>query len=268
MAANVAFEDPPVPDASEAELKVFRAARKHLKPEVFDEERWKKTVTPAEWLKVVYLLNRGGRFEDYNRDKVFEGGKHAHAYNKLLSLYCEKVAGFKNAFTGINYFGYPCFIPVADSLGRPTTELEKSRTISNYWLLALAPENAILINPRDARPLGLKNGDRVKVLSATNPEGVLDIGPDRVKEMIGTIRLTEMIVPGCVSFSLGHGHWAMGSSDMVIDGQTIAGDPRRSHGVHANAAMWTDPYLKNTCLLDPIGGSASFYDTKVRLERA
>jgi hypothetical protein len=38
--------------------------------------------------------------------------------------------------------------------------------------------------------------------------------------------------------------------------------------VHANAAMRVDPYLKNTCLVDPVGGSAVFYDTWVRLERA
>jgi hypothetical protein len=28
-----------------------------------------------------------------------------------------------------------------------------------------------------------------------------------------------------------------------------------------------DPALKNTCLLDPVGGSVSFYDTAVRLEK-
>jgi hypothetical protein len=29
--------------------------------------------------------------------------------------------------------------------------------------------------------------------------------------------------------------------------------------------MRLDDYLKNTCLIDPVGGSVSFYDTKVRL---
>lgn len=36
-------------------------------------------------------------------------------------------------------------------------------------------------------------------------------------------------------------------------------------GIHANAATRLDEYLQNTCLIDPIGGSASFYDTKVKL---
>jgi hypothetical protein len=29
--------------------------------------------------------------------------------------------------------------------------------------------------------------------------------------------------------------------------------------------MWVDPVLGNTCMLDPVGGSVSFYDTHVRL---
>jgi hypothetical protein len=54
---------------------------------------------------------------------------------------------------------------------------------------------------------------------------------------------------------------------VVIDGEVVKGDPRRAAGLHANAAMWVDPALKNTCLLDPVGGSVSFYDSSVRLEK-
>ena len=59
------------------------------------------------------------------------------------------------------------------------------------------------------------------------------------------------------------GHWATGAADVAIDGKVIKGDPRRASGIHANAAMWIDPYLKNTCMLDPVGGSvSSFYDPR------
>jgi len=54
---------------------------------------------------------------------------------------------------------------------------------------------------------------------------------------------------------------------VVIDGEVIRGEVRRQAGLHANAAMWVDPALKNTCFLDPVGGSVSFYDTHVRLEQ-
>ena len=39
-------------------------------------------------------------------------------------------------------------------------------------------------------------------------------------------------------------------------------------GIHANAAMWLDPALKNTCMVNPVGGSVSFYDSYDRLVSA
>jgi hypothetical protein len=54
----------------------------------------------------------------------------------------------------------------------------------------------------------------------------------------------------------------------VVDGETVKADLRRATGFHGNAAMRVDPYLKNTCLTDLTGGSAVFYDSSVRLERA
>lgn len=141
----------------------------------------------------------------------------------------------------------------------------KSRTVADYWLLDLLPENAVLMNPWDAARLGLEDGDQVKIVSATNPEGVWDLKNGRKVSMIGRVKIVQGIRPGVISFALGFGHWAVGASDVWIDGVRIPGDPRRARGVHANAAMRVDEYLKNTCLVDPIGGSVSFYDTRVRV---
>lgn len=49
-------------------------------------------------------------------------------------------------------------------------------------------------------------------------------------------------------------------------GQVIRGEHLRRAGIHANAAMWGDPSIKNTCMFDPVGGSVSSYNTHVRLE--
>jgi tetrathionate reductase subunit A len=101
----------------------------------------------------------------------------------------------------------------------------------------------------------------VKVVSATNPTGEWPLGNGMIKPMIGKVQLTQTMRPGVVSFALGFGHWATGAADVTIDGHD-QGRPRRAGaGVHANAAMWTDPTLKNTCMFDPVGGSVSFYDT-------
>jgi hypothetical protein len=83
--------------------------------------------------------------------------------------------------------------------------------------------------------------------------------------MVGMIRTTEGIRPGVIAFSLGFGHWSYGGVDFDVDDQTYTGDKRRIRGVHANAAIRTDPYVTNTSLVDPVGGSAVFYDTQVKL---
>ena len=280
MVANIAMEEPAVPDASDEEVELFIKAREHLPKSVFDVERWKRIAGPY-FKKVVYILNRGGRFQDYK--EVYQGEQVANKYGRLVNMYQEKTAGTKNSITGKPNPGYATYIPIMAVNGKTPEELgltegydlylitqrditqTKTRTIPNYWLLEVYPENFILINPVDAKRLGLKDGDKVKVVSATNPEGVWDLKNGIKKPMVGKVKITETIRPGVITFTLGHGHWATGASDFYIDGKLIKGDPKRATGINANAAMWVDPYLKNTCFFDPVGGSVSFYDTKVKL---
>lgn len=283
--ANLASGDKPgaeVPDADGRELELFRAARRHLPPTVFDEPRWRETVGEGLWPKVVYVLNRGGRFEEHAAG--YEGARLRHRYGALLNLYQEKTASHRYSGTGEPYPGVARYLSQRDFAGgglerlaegydlhlitHRTVTQTKSRTVGNYWLQPIMPENGILVSSADARRLGLKAGDRVRVVSATNPEGVWDLKNGRRKPMEGKVVVTETIRPGVVSFALGFGHWATGAADIVIDGEVVRGDRRRAAGVHANAAMWTDPALRHdTCLVDPVGGSVSFYDTKVRLKK-
>jgi len=280
MVANVATDGTPVPDADDNEVKLFIESRKHLPKSVFDAERWQKIAGP-DWKKVVYVLNRGGRFQDYK--DIYKGDVVSNQYKRLINIYQEKTAGTKNAFTGKQNPGFATYIPVATTLGISPKEsgleegyplhllthrdilMTKSRTVVDYWLLAIKSENAVIVNASDAKALSLKTGDQVKVVSATNKEGVWDLRNGTKKPMVGKVWVTETIKPGVISFTLGHGHWATGAVDVTIDGKIVKGDPRRATGIHANAAMWVDPYLKNTCMLDPVGGSVSFYDTKVKL---
>jgi anaerobic selenocysteine-containing dehydrogenase len=283
--ANLATDGKAVPDASDEEIRIFLEARKHLPKEIFDPERWQK-IAGQNWRKVVYVLNRGGRFQEYDEvQKIVAAGKVPNPYKSSLNLYQEKTSQTKNAFTGKSNSGFAKYIPISITTGKSREEAgltneyhlhlitqrditqTKSRTITNYWLLEIYPENAIIINPVDAQKLNLKPGDKVKVTSATNPEGVWDFKNGQKKPIIGKIQISETIKPGVITFTLGHGHWATGASDVVIDGKLIKGDPRRAVGVHANAAMTVDPYLKNTCLIDPVGGSAVFYDSFVKLQK-
>jgi len=284
--ANLAFGEKPdgsqaVPDAAEDEMKIFREARRYLPSGVFDEARWKKIAGDKNWPKVVYVLNRGGRFEDWA--KGWKGDRFAHPYGALLNMYQEKTVSTTHSGTGKKNPGCAMYVPIRDYLGREPGELRKgydlalithrtitqckSRTIADQWLTPIMPENGILVNPEDAKRLSLKEGDLVKVVSATNPSGEWDLAAGNKKPMLGKVLLTQTMRPGVTSFALGFGHWATGAADVTINGNVIRSDPRRAAGIHANAAMWVDPALKNTCMVDPVGGSVSFYDTYVKLVR-
>lgn len=284
MVANIAAGDKPgdaVPDADDEELRLFLASRRHLPATVFDPKRWESACGTANWRKVVGILNRGGRFQSWG--KAFDGEKFANKYGQLVNLYLEKYARSKSPMTGKHLSGIATYLPIRDILDREVHDEKdgfplnlitfrevthtKSRTAGNYWLSAVDPENAVLLNGADAKQMSLADGDLVRVVSKSNPKGDWDLGNGRRKPMTGKVRVIEGIRPGVIAFSLGRGHWAAGASDVVIDGKTVKSDPRRGTGLHANAAMRLDDHLKNTCLIDPVGGSVSFYDTRVNLVR-
>jgi anaerobic selenocysteine-containing dehydrogenase len=282
MVANLAFGDKPgdgAADASDEEVALFLKARRHLPATVFDAARWEAAAGPGSWRKVVTVLNRGGRFQEYG--KAFDGEKYANKYGKQINLYLEKYAKAKSPMTGKKLPGIATYLPIQDVLGREvkdesegfdlvlTTYREihqtKSRTNGAYWLNAIQPENFLQVSAADAKRLDLKDGAMVRIVSRSNPKGEWDLGNGRTRPMVGTVKVLEGLRPGVVNFSLGRGHWANGASDVVVDGKVVKADPRRGTGFHANAAMRLDDHLKNTCLIDPVGGSVSFYDTRVKL---
>ncbi|MBI5523632.1 MAG: molybdopterin-dependent oxidoreductase [Desulfarculus sp.] len=286
MVANLAFGDKAdggdkVPAADAKETETFLKARRHLPASVFDPKVWETIVGPELWPHVVYLLNRGGRFQGYAA--AYKDGQLVNKYGKMIGIYMDNLAKAKNSMTGKTYLPHADYLPgPADCAGnlledkgygltlityKDVTQT-KSRTITNYWLSAVRPENWVEVSAADAASLGLKDGDTVKVTSASNVEGVWELGPGGKKPMVGKVKVREGLRPGVVAFSLGHGHWANGAGSLVIDGVTIPGDPRRATGIHANAAMRLDPVLKNTGLVDVVGGSAVFYQSAVKLTKA
>lgn len=283
QAANLAFGEKEdgsdaVPDADDNEVRIFEQARRHLPKNVFDIGKWKKAAG-EHWKKVVYVLNRGGKYQDY--EKAFDGKYVKNKFGKPLNIYSEKVAKSKNSMTGKSFAGYAKYEPITDSLGKEIqygktadellmiTHKEifhtKARTFGNEFLRELMPENFILLNSADASRLGFSNGDFARVVCDDNPEGVWNLPNFGKKHMVGKVKVVEGMRPGVISFSLGHAHWAQGASDVTIDGKVIKGDPRRGKGIHANAAMIIDPHLKNVGLMDILGGSVCFGDSPVRL---
>jgi len=285
MFANVAAGDKPgtsVPDSNSNEIRIFREARRHLTKSVFDEKKWKKSAVDIKgnnwWKKVVYVLNKGGRFEDF--DKYLKSGDYMpHPFKGQFNLYVENVALTHHPFTGKRFDGMSKYHPVIGYNGEVVKQDEhalelitfkeitggQSRTVPDYWLRSVLKENTVIINAKTAEELNLKDGDEVKLVSATNPEGVWDLKNGEKKSVSGKLTVKQGMRPGVVAVSWHYGHWAYGSNDVEINGEVIKGEKHRGSGLCPNSVMYIDPTLKNSGLEDLIGGSASYYDSKVSL---
>ncbi len=77
------------------------------------------------------------------------------------------------------------------------------------------------------------------------------------------------IRPGTVAVSWHYGHWnAYGADTRIeIDGKQVTADMRRAKGLCPNLVMERDESIGKVGLTDPIGGSAAFFNTRVKLER-
>lgn len=285
IAANLAFGDAKdgsdsVPDASNEEAAIFSKARLHLSSAVFNEARWQQASGAQMWRKVVYVLNRGGRFENFR--KIYDGDKMAHRFGGTFHLFIERVAKQKDSITGQRFDGLPRFDPPRFSNGQPVGDQDfpfqiitfkeifatQRRTPGVYWTqVSLMPENFILMNKSDARRLGVGDGERVQLVSASLPQGALNLGNGRSQKMAARVKAIEGIRPGVLAVSQSFGGWAYGSQDVRVDGVVVQKDPRRGKGLQINPLLRLDAHTKTGCLSDPIGGSASYYDTRVKVVR-
>jgi anaerobic selenocysteine-containing dehydrogenase len=284
MIANLAFGDKngadTLPRAGASEMEIFRAARAHLPKSVFDEAVWRAAVPDDLWPSVVTILNRGGRFADSR--KAYQNGWIAKKWTDSWHLYVEKIAKGKNSLNGRPFDGLPKVEPITDAEGKEIKDNGYDLTLITYkdilggqsrthgapWVqTAILPENYILMNSQDANRIGLKDGSRARIVSASLPDARFDLGDGRSYTVAGKVKVTEGMRPGTVAVSWSYGHWAYGSNDVEVDGQVVRGDARRASGIVPNPAMRVDPVLGDVCLTDPIGGSASYYDTKIRVEK-
>ena len=269
MMANIALEKMPVPAASSRDQQRFQ----HLR------DRAPDAVTSSEWPRVAYVLARGCRVEE--NQNPYNGKYMRHQYGKITRFYDEETGTYINPITGKKWSGVPRYYPVMSSDGKEIKDNlplhlitwknilgGQSRTIGNKWLAELWDENFIWINPENAIPLGLKTGNKARIISATNSTGVE-----------GKVMVTDEIMPGVVGASWHKGHFhAYGAKKTIGNYQfgstqaiaSVGMQPEkedikiRSTGICVNPVMREDTKYK-VCLEDPIGGSCSFYDTMVKV---
>lgn len=287
MIANIAYDETPVPDATAEEMQIFEQVRTKSLGKFFNMNQWKQAVKPEEWPKVVYVLNRGGRFEAPGKEYVGEHLKYK--LDGAAIFYDEIAAGKKHSFTGEFFDGLPKIeeirgydqevvkdaLPLA-LINWKARNIGTHREIADAWLREIKPENYLWMNSIDAKKRGLKNGDQVQIKAADF-------------EAKGRVMITESIRPGTVGAAFNFGHFAYGSKPVQINNgwtQTVGayGHTKfdmwkpmheesglakgRDAGFSVNHLLRIDPTLKNNTLIDPIGGSIASLDAKVEVRKA
>ena len=284
LVANIAFDGTPVPDTTKKEQNVFIEARKKALGRYFEEKEWRAAVKPHEWSKVVYILNRGGRFEESGYE--YQGEHLKYKMGAQADFYSERVAGKRDSYSGEFFDGLAKLQTVKFYNGNDVKDnslplqlinwkarhIGTHRNISDTWLREIEEENFLWINPEDAKIRGLSQGDNVKIKSASY-------------EVEGRVKITNRIRPGVVGSSYNYGHFAYGSSAFKIDGKKTNIDPeyghvswavgkdtgyagRRDAGFCLNYLHRADESFKKGYLNDPIGGGAAQFDIRVEITKA
>jgi anaerobic selenocysteine-containing dehydrogenase len=128
-----------------------------------------------------------------------------------------------------------------------------SRTQGCKWLTELYHENPAWLNPAAATARGIRDGDRIRVIS-------------EVGELITKARVTEGVHPRAVAISNSAGHWAWG--------EYASGRRGPAHRPESDSRYkwWVENGSHPNLIIpnrgDPIAGSMCWMDTVVRVEKA
>ncbi len=225
-------------------------------------------------LTIEEVVSKGGVFDDPGDEYTDE--QLAYQYGNIIRTFSDPVARSIDSVTGEYWSGVAQYKPITHSDGTLVSDHDhpfklityktvhhgQARTNVNPWLMLIIPENYVEISASDAAAMRVETGDRVKVTSASNKEGI-----------VGKARVTQGLKPGVVAISHHYGHWESHARPIEIeeiDGTTtiIEGDPSRGAGIQPTQIMRTDKQYPNVSLQDPVGGSCSFYDTWVKVKKA
>jgi tetrathionate reductase subunit A len=262
VAANIAFDEDPVPDAPDEELALTGVER------IWD--KIEAVLEPEECRKVAYVLTRGGRFE--NEDKAYEGEWLTHRYGKPMQIYNEKLGTSRNSLTGKRFIGTPTWVPpvfadetLLDSVYRPEewpfktvctkSQLMSAGIIGTPRLEEIHPSNAIVIHEDDAAQLGIRSGDRVRV---TSPGGSVE----------GVASVRRGIQRGVIGIEHGYGHWGLGARKEQIGNKVWHASGLRAAGVSNNRLGISDPVRGGISTLgDFVIGSNARQGIPVKVEK-
>jgi tetrathionate reductase subunit A len=264
--ANIAWlGKEPIADASEEDVQLSGVAR--------IRELLERTLKPEEVPKVAFLLTRGGRYqpgkEAYDEEQT---EWMRNPMKAMCHLWNENVGSSKNSLSGRRNHGCGTWIEPTFADGTPVRKvypteqwplqltsyksaLQNPYSIGATRLLALHPENPVLVHPDDAQQLGLSMGDCVEIAT---PGGKLNA---RVMVHAGIVR-------GVAAFEHGFGHRELGARAHRIGGQSQPANARLAAGVNLNDLGLLDPTRPDKApWVDAISGASVRNGLPARIRR-
>lgn len=239
-AANIAYDENPVADISQEEIEL-----QDLDNALKD---WENSLSSKEWKKVMTVLSRGGRFDPHGSG--FDGDNRIYSTDTCFSIYSERLATSRNSFTGKQFeYGVPAWNPERFMDGKLVTDVfstdewpfkaanykPKFRSVSmlenSPSLHDINESNKVEINIDDAKSLGIKTGDSVRVVPATG--GAFE----------GIALVRTGIAKGSIGVAYGYGHWEYGAKSYTIEGEGEQVDKERGKGFHLMNLL--DPSIKD-----------------------
>lgn len=245
--------------------------------------KYRDILTDAQWKQVCYVLARGGVFDKRYGD-VFDGEKHKFGIERVV-IYNEELATTKNSITGEYFPGTLKYIPPMTPKGRVIDETDsdypfylisykmnvhaQSRTAWHNWSMEIFPTNFVEVNEKDAKVIGFKTGDNVRLVSKSNTTGIT-----------GKVKVTKLIRQGVLGLSHHYGHTQLGAASVpvknaeavflggkkIVDkkGRLIP-NPRYGTGASMNYVVRLDEDFANTPMVDIVGGIPDFSSTRVKI---
>jgi tetrathionate reductase subunit A len=265
--ANIAWlGKEPVADAIEEDITLSGVSR--ILPLL------ERTLKPEEVAKVAFLLTRGGRYQP-GKDAYDEENAEwmRNPMKPMCHLWNENVGASKNSLSGKRNCGCGTWIEPAFVDGTPVRKiypakewplqltsyksaLQNPYSIGATRLLAVHPENPVLVHPDDAQDLGIAMGDRVEIAT---PGGSL----------MARVMVHPGIVRGVAAFEHGFGHRELGARAHRIGGQSQPKDERLAAGVNLNDIGLLDPTRPDKApWVDAISGAAVRNGLPARIRRA
>lgn len=233
--ANIAFSGQPVGPASDDDMALTGIDRY--------AGLLQQRLRPDEWRQVAMVLTRGGRFDSL--EQAWDGDQVRKRYDKPLQLWSEELAQMRHSITGERFSGCPTWYPTrlanGDAMRKHFGEeqwpflltsyksnLMSSISIGASRLRQVHPHNPVSINRQDAERLGIRNGDKVRIVT---PGGAIT----------SVVLVREGVVSGAIAIEHGYGHTELGAREHVIDGQPMPSDRALAAGVNLNELGFADP---------------------------